>query len=195
MLSIKCITFALVLASTVPSSSALWPLPQNLNAGSTILKLSNDFDIQLVDSKGSSWSAPDDLTAAVKQTSTYLKNDQLEALTPDYGASYSSGINKASSLKTLKVQLSQGGSTQSISQLAVQPLESRYEGYSINVPSDGSDATIVANTTLGLFRGLTTFSQLWFSLDGATYMTQAPLKADDAPAYKYRGFMLDTARN
>ncbi|KAG5732634.1 hypothetical protein E4T56_gene16912, partial [Termitomyces sp. T112] len=50
-------------------------------------------------------------------------------------------------------------------------------------------------STLGLFRGLTTFGQLWYDLNGITYTLQAPFDIVDSPAFPYRGLMLDTARN
>jgi hexosaminidase len=65
----------------------------------------------------------------------------------------------------------------------------------LTVPADGSAATLKANSTLGLFRGLTTFGQLWYDLDNMTYTIEAPISITDAPAYPYRGLMLDTARN
>ena len=40
-----------------------------------------------------------------------------------------------------------------------------------------------ANTTLGLFRGLTTFGQLWYDWDGTTYTLEAPINIVDSPAY------------
>lgn len=44
--------------------------------------------------------------------------------------------------------------------------------------------------------GLTTFSQLWYQLNDNTYTLQSPVTiTNDSPAYPYRGFMLDTARN
>ncbi|EJU02943.1 N-acetylhexosaminidase [Dacryopinax primogenitus] len=67
-----------------------------------------------------------------------------------------------------------------------------------------------ANTTLGLFRGLTTFTQLWYSTGGVAstypyasffpgasmvYTVQAPVMITDSPAYPYRGFLFDTSRN
>jgi hypothetical protein len=54
----------------------------------------------------------------------------------------------------------------------------------LHVPSDGSPATLSANSTLGLLRGLTTFEQLWYDLDGAaTYTLEAPITISDAPAF------------
>jgi hexosaminidase len=75
------------------------------------------------------------------------------------------------------------------------PLGSREEGYELGVPDDGSVAVLSALSTLGLFRGLNTFAQLWYSLDeddgggggggdGSTvYMLTAPVMIQDWPAY------------
>jgi hexosaminidase len=69
------------------------------------------------------------------------------------------------------------------------------EGYSLTVPGDGSAAGIKANSTLGLFRGLATFSQLFYYLNDVIYTVEAPISITDSPVYPYRGFMLDTSRN
>jgi len=74
-------------------------------------------------------------------------------------------------------------------------IESRVEGYTLTIPADGSAASLKANSTLGLFRGLTTFGQFWYDLQGTTYTLAAPFNIVDSPAYPYRGFLLDTARN
>jgi hexosaminidase len=98
---------------------------------------------------------------------------------------------------------------------ARMPLGMRDEAYSLSVPADGSPAVLSANSTLGLFRGLNAFSQLWFTVQRTVYMLGAPVDIQDSPAYvrsrgpvvfyaclltlertqPYRGFMLDTARN
>jgi hexosaminidase len=123
-----------------------------------------------------------------------LQTDRLQFLAPDRGASYANSISNANALSTLAV-LHAGGSVNSISEEAVLDLESRVEDYSLTVPENGGTAVLRANSTLGLFRGLTTFSQLWYDWDGTTYMLNAPIDIVDKPAYPYRGFMLDTARN
>jgi hexosaminidase len=66
---------------------------------------------------------------------------------------------------------------------ARMPLGTRDEGYSLIVPADGSHAVLKANSTLGLFRGLNTFSQLWFTVQGTVYMLGAPVEIQDSPAY------------
>jgi hypothetical protein len=49
-----------------------------------------------------------------------------------------------------------------VAEEACAPLEARQEGYSLSVPADGSGAVLSAVSTLGLFRGLNTFAQLWY---------------------------------
>ncbi|KAH9960975.1 glycoside hydrolase superfamily [Lactifluus volemus] len=78
------------------------------------------------------------------------------------------------------------------------PIGTRDKGVSLVVPADGSHAVLKANSTLGLFRDLNTFtlfSQLWFTVPGTVYMIGAPVEIQDSPAYLYRGFLLDAARN
>ncbi|KAG6909302.1 hypothetical protein DXG01_001246 [Tephrocybe rancida] len=182
---------ALSVLLTVTPAFALWPLPREYSTGNTPLRLSSSFSIKL---SGIS-QAPSDLKAAVSRTSTYLRKDKLQALLPDRGASSASAIRGAKSLSSLTLSLTTKGPVKSISEEAVADIESRVEGYTLTIPADGSGASLKANSTLGLFRGLTTFSQLWYDWDGTTYTLQAPFNIVDSPAYPYRGLMLDTARN
>ncbi|KAJ7119861.1 N-acetylhexosaminidase [Mycena epipterygia] len=181
------------LSALLPSAFALWPLPTGLTTGTTALRLAKGFDIKIAVP-----NAPSDLVAAVSRAKGYLANDKLQALVIDRGASSASAIARAKSLPSLTLSLNaapKGGSLQSISAEAVAPIGSRSEGYTLTVPADGSGAVLKANSTLGLFRGLATFGQLWYDWEGATYSLSAPIQISDAPAYPYRGFMLDTARN
>ncbi|KAJ7505824.1 N-acetylhexosaminidase [Mycena galericulata] len=179
-------------SAVLPCALALWPLPTGLSVGTTPLRLSSGFDIKIDIA-----NAPADLVAAVARAKGYLANDKLEALVVDHGASSAAAIAKAKQLPSLTLSLvsTPKGSVPSISTEAIAPIESRVEGYTLTVPADGSGAVLKANSTLGLFRGLATFGQLWFDWQGTTYSLTAPIQISDAPAYPYRGFMLDTARN
>ncbi|KIM78434.1 glycoside hydrolase family 20 protein [Piloderma croceum F 1598] len=183
---------ALILTALVVCSPAfaLWPLPKDLQTGSKALRLADDFDIQL-----SVQRAPADLQAAVARTKGYLKTDKLQRLVVGRGENDRTAIKSAKELSSLTVSLTSNETVRSISEEAMDALEDRVETYSLTVPGDGSDATLKANSTLGLFRGLTTFGQLWYEFDDITYTLEAPIQIKDAPAYPYRGFMLDTARN
>ncbi|KAJ7862321.1 N-acetylhexosaminidase [Mycena leptocephala] len=185
--------FLIAFAAVLPSTFALWPLPTGLSQGTTPLRLAKGFDIKIAIP-----NAPADLVAAVSRAKGFLATDKLQALVIDRGASSASAVAKAKTLPSLTLSLvatPKGGSVKSISAEAVAPIENRVEGYTLTVPADGSGAVLKANSTLGLFRGLTTFGQLWYELEGSTYSLSAPIQISDAPVYPYRGFMLDTARN
>lgn len=51
------------------------------------------------------------------------------------------------------------------------------------MPADGLEALLVANSSLGLLRGLTTFEQLWYTLGAEIYTTEAPVRIEDSPAF------------
>lgn len=175
MLPFVFLSIALAVAPVV----AIWPLPQQLSTGTTPLRLSSSFSIRVSGVR----KVPKDLTDAITRTNSYLRNDKLKALVPDRGASSAGVIRRARTLNSLTLSLSSSGPVRSISDEAIDNLESRVEGYTLTVPTDGSAAVLSANSTLGLFRGLTTFGQLWYDWDGTTYTLEAPFQIVDAPAY------------
>ncbi|KAL0565696.1 Glucosamine-6-phosphate isomerase (Glucosamine-6-phosphate deaminase) (GNPDA) (GlcN6P deaminase) [Marasmius crinis-equi] len=170
---------------------AIWPRPQTISTGSKALKLSSSFDITL---SGIS-KVPQDLLDAISATKTYITNDKLERLVVGRGSVDVQAISQAAQLGKLVVSLQGSGNVRSISEEAVDTIENRVEGYELTVPADGSPATLTAKSTLGLYRGLTTFQQLWYFWDGTVYSVETPIKIQDSPKYPYRGLMLDTARN
>lgn len=159
--------------------SAVWPLPKQFSNGSTPLQLSPGFYISL---QGVN-TPPQDLIDAVTRTYSYLETDQLQALVIDRGASSASAVQSAKWLPSLTLELTSQTAARSIASETFDDVESRVEGYSLTIPADGSGATLQANSTLGLFRGLTTFGQLWYDWQGMTYTLQAPFNIVDAPAY------------
>jgi hexosaminidase len=85
------------------------------------------------------------------------------------------------------------------------------ESYTLILTEIGN-ATISANTSVGLVRGLTTFTQLFFQHSRAgssmysdhgpsdishptTYTTLAPVSIADTPAFQHRGLNLDVSRH
>ena len=161
---------------------SLWPIPRSLSSGSTGLKLSNGFSIQLQGNL--SQSAPTDLKDAIQRTLYQLKHDRLERLIVGGASADATNIAKAKQLRVLHVNLaSVSKHSLSISQNANLPIGMRDESYTLHVPADGSPSVLSANTTLGLFRGLTTFSQLWYTSGKTIYTVEAPITIWDAPAY------------
>ncbi len=173
------ILFATLLTVCSPAD-ALWPQPRNLQTGSTALRLSGGFDITI---SGSVHNAPSDLHAAVLSTQNFVKTDKLGRLVVGRGSVDAQAVSKAKSLSKLTLSLSQGATAHSITSEAQKAIEDRDEAYTLTVPSDGSGATLTASSTLGLYRGLTTFSQLVYYNDGTTYILNAPIHIQDSPAY------------
>ncbi|KAJ7505796.1 glycoside hydrolase family 20 protein [Mycena galericulata] len=180
-----------VLLAILPHVLALWPIPATFKNGSDFLVLSPTFAINV-----NVPNPPQDLLAAVSQTKTYLNTDQLQRLVPGRGSSDAGAVKSAPRLPSLTLTLQNTASVLSISEESVKDISNRSEGYTLSIPNNGKAAILSANSTLGLFRGLTTFTQLWYDLSGVTYTNVAPVSIlNDAPAYPYRGFMLDTSRN
>ncbi|KAH9073564.1 N-acetylhexosaminidase [Lactarius deliciosus] len=173
------------------AAQALWPQPRNLQTGSSALRLSPSFAINVAVP-----NAPKDLRAAADRTRALITSDKLGRLVVGRGVDDLPTVRRAKALSGLTLRLgSISGAPRSIATEAKLPLGDRDEAYSLVVPADGSAAVLSANSTLGLFRGLTTFAQLWYTASGTVYTLGAPVAIQDSPAYPYRGFMLDTARN
>ena len=126
---------------------------------------------------------PDDLKCAVARTLEYIQNDKHERLVVGRGSvdsDTSGGIGYAEALRLLVVS---SKDSETIATEARAPLGTRDEAYVLNIPSDGSPATLSANSTLGLFRGLTTFSQIWYTYQSNIYTVEAPISIFDYPAF------------
>ena len=170
--------FSLLLALAPAGVFGLWPQPQSLKTGSSALKLAPNFDIHV-----NVQYAPSDLSAAVSRTKSFLKNDKLGRLVVGRGSSDSGALKQAKTLTTLQLLLSNGATVRSITDEARRAIGTRSEEYVLDIPADGSTATLTANSTLGLFRGLTTFTQLFYEWSGQIYAVDTPISITDAPAY------------
>jgi hexosaminidase len=178
MVQLRVGFLALVAVALSPVAQALWPIPRTLGTGTSALTLSTSFDID-IDIKG----APQDLKDAASRTKQYLKSDKLGRLVVGRGSTDAQAVSGAKALKKLTVSLAPGTKVKSIASEAVVDLKSRDDAYTLTIPADGSAATLTANSTLGLFRGLTTFSQVFYYYNGKTYTIEAPLAIEDSPAY------------
>ncbi|KZO96762.1 glycoside hydrolase family 20 protein [Calocera viscosa TUFC12733] len=189
-----------------PVALALWPNPRNVSFGTSSVILSPTFWIHWA----STTPAPSDMTAAISRTMAQLYTDNLQRLVVGRANADLQALAYAAELPMLHLEIIGNSEIKSIMAEATCELGSRDESYTLSVPADGTAAMIQANTTLGLFRGLTTFSQLWYSTGGVAstfpfysffpgasmiYSIEAPVTVMDTPAYPYRGLLLDTARN
>jgi len=175
------VVVAALLAGNVVN--ALWPLPRSITTGSTGLVLSSDFKI---DVKG---SCPDDLRSAITRTLDFINKDKHERLVVGRGSVDADAIKPAKKLSSLVMS---GGGNDTVATEARAPLGARDEAYSLDIPSDGSPATLSANSSLGLFRGLTTFSQIWYTHGSDVYTVEAPIKITDSPVF-VRRFLLPSS--
>lgn len=175
-------TFLLLsaLVSVLAPVDALWPQPRSITTGSSALRLSGGFDITIA---GSVHNAPLDLHQAVERANAQLKTDKLERLVVGRGDADKGALGKAKTLSKLTLSLAKGATAHTITSEAQKPIEERDEAYVLDVPADGSGATLTANSTLGLFRGLATFGQLWYQSGSTTYSIEAPIHIEDSPAF------------
>ena len=166
-------------------ASALWPMPSSLKTGTTLLKLSsgsNNFSIQVTNIP----QAPQDLRDAISRTLSRLHTDQLQRLIVGRGANDSAALAQAPSLARLTLALTPNSPPiKSIMEEATKEITKRSESYSLTIPdTDKGVATLTANSSLGLLRGLTTFEQLWYQVSGTVYSYQAPVQIiNDFPAF------------
>lgn len=174
----KLLALVVLLATAYSPAQALWPQPQSVQIGSSTLRLAPGFQITVV-GRG----VPGDLLAAVGRTKQLLRGDKLERLVVGRGAADAHTFDEAKFLSRLTLSLEKGVSFKTITSEAQKAPEERDEAYHLVVPADGSGASITANSTLGLLRGLTTFSQLWYEHSNTIYTVSAPVTIQDKPAY------------
>lgn len=139
-------------------AAALWPSPTNLKTGTTPLRLSQSFSINV-----NIPHAPSDLSDAVSRTKAFLVQDKLQRLVVGRGVNDTGRIQAAKTLPSLSVSIVGSRAVQSISKEAILDLNGRNEAYSLTVPSDGTEAKLTAESTLGLLRGLKAVTSVFFT--------------------------------
>ncbi|KAF2012254.1 glycoside hydrolase family 20 protein [Aaosphaeria arxii CBS 175.79] len=206
-------------------TSAIWPLPTSYDHGDTVLWMSDDVAFNWAGTaasasnvgsrflvlqeylfssfdessnrkpkrEGTEWqgvSGDDIIRFAIEQTkSTILKRNFVPWKFHPRGWSepIAEGATYVSSI-TLELL---GEDPPSIAKPLAGSVD---ESYSLTLTTTG-EATILANTSLGLRHGLNTFTQLFYkhSSDGA-YTALAPVQIFDAPKFEHRGINMDVAR-
>lgn len=160
-----------------PPRLSVWPQPIHVRNGTAMILVSPNLQFKAI--------TPDpDLTAAFARYTNLIFSHAVPA-----GDAKRVHFPKAQpTLTTLYV---------TVSNLTV-PLQLNVdESYALNIPADGSAATLTANTVYGAYRGLETFSQLvHFDYDLQVYRLDfAPLIINDAPRFAWRGLLIDTSRH
>jgi hexosaminidase len=172
--------FGPLFLSHVSHVLAVWPLPRSIETGSVSLKLDKELDVAL---ELHHHDAPRDLLDAISTTKHYIRNDRHRRLVVSRGLTDKGSLQSAPTMRSLVLKISNNSGVRSIMDEAVKPLGTRDEAYHMFIPSDGSRGEIIATSTLGLYRGLTTFAQLWYEVENEIYTVQAPIVVSDSPAY------------
>ncbi|GAA6035914.1 hypothetical protein JCM8097_005160 [Rhodosporidiobolus ruineniae] len=190
-------TLGLLVLTLTTTAGALWPRPRSYSTGNGTLRLASTFEVAFADSLAG--AAPLDLKQAVERTASVLISDRFQRLVPDRGEWDRPAVEEADELCVLKLALTSSlVKVLSITDEVRKPFEQRDEAYSLNTGENDGAASLSANSTLGLLRGLQTFEQLVYTLPGdehVRYIPSTPVEIEDSPAFPYRGFMLDTSRN
>lgn len=204
--------FALLSAIAVAAELRVVPEPTDHNTGNTTLCLTPNFKIDIEGGQ-----APPDLEAAKHEVSKRLREMTYTYLSPTHGAEY---LPCQGQLSRLVLKYNAGAAVKSIAEHAQERLEARpaNEAYNLTVPVDGP-AVITADTSIGLFRGLTTFENLFYAGEGeksgqandmghnngkdkrwnkhkaSIYAPYAPYQIVDKPAFGWRAILLDSSRH
>ncbi|GAA5901608.1 hypothetical protein JCM8208_001554 [Rhodotorula glutinis] len=181
--------------------SALWPKPHAIERGSSFVRLGASFSVDFWPRNGQEPAARD-LRVALNRARRHLDSDLLQRLTVDRGEQDRHAVNAAAILERLEVRLASSRPHETLFGQLGEPLDEIDESYILDVPSQYETgaplvatlvATLAANTTLGLVRGLDTFTQLVYALPAgpedlytARYIPQAPVHIVDRPAFPHR---------
>jgi hexosaminidase len=199
-----------ILVTSLHTVFALWPAPRHYTTGNKIIKLDKSFFIEC----DGGFTAPADLRQAIEAAEAQLCNDNMVPLEVDLASVERDAKHSSYVLKSLTLSLQAIGHSQKCSKAQIMmqenskvasisdsinlPFESRDESYTLVVPVDRQSASLTARTSLGLLRGLQTFTQLVYTTSDSKhlrYIRHAPFFIQDQPAFPVRGLLLDTARN
>ena len=155
---------ALVHARPPKGHLGIVPLPAEYTLGQTPICLSPDFSITTNSLGG---DLPEDLWNAIIRTTEALRRTQHTYLSTEHGREHFPNEKCGAVLESLVLHydVETDESVVSIKEDATRLVEDRVEleGYTLDVPL-GPEATLSSKSSLGLFRGLTTFQQLFYAL-------------------------------
>jgi hexosaminidase len=158
-------------ALRTPPETSIWPLPQQMSLGSSVVSLSPGFSIQC------SALCPDPLPDAINRYASIIF----------FGGS--SGPASGAVLNNLVLKVG-----------ADAPLNlGMNENYTLAISASGGSATVTAPTQWGALRAIESFSQLvqWASVGSQNTYTipVAPVTITDFPRFQWRGILIDSSRH
>ncbi|AEO70312.1 ecad5170-24d6-41b3-b3c9-3981ade8a004 [Thermothielavioides terrestris] len=201
MLSSAFSSLSLFLLALSPVA-AVWPAPQKYSNGSSVLYLHQNIKVTyngefLPYTAGyapQKLSSKEVVQAGVSRTlSAIFGSKFVPWKLHKPGSQFEPDLRKGQKwLNTL--QIVQTGKDQAST---FKPLAGEVdESYNLTV-SDSGDVKLTAVSSIGVLRGLETFSQLFYQHSAGPfwYTPYAPVSIQDAPKFPHRGVMIDTARN
>ncbi|KAL0089561.1 glycoside hydrolase family 20 protein [Phycomyces blakesleeanus] len=169
------ITAAAIAFGYVDAKTFLLPIPQSVEWTGNSASLSKDFKI--------TGAKNPHVKDAAKRYNSLIHQEKWVPVQVPY--TKQPALGSAGTLKSLEISVKDNYAKLDIG---------IDESYTLDVPSKGGKATLIAATWVGAIRGLETFSQLVESgkHDGLIAHTAHII---DHPTYGHRGILLDTARN
>ncbi|KAK4057563.1 Glucosamine-6-phosphate isomerase (Glucosamine-6-phosphate deaminase) (GNPDA) (GlcN6P deaminase) [Microbotryomycetes sp. JL221] len=191
--------------------------------GTGFVRLSQAFKIEFASQLLEYATELDDLELAIDITLHHLRNDHHQLLELDRGEGSRlpsneicdsldfsrdkfalRGSRRILSVVTTAFSGSEKGQPVKLTEKNIFGMQDRLHVPGSSTSPENNDklfAILEANTTIGLLRGLQSFTQLVYELPrnrvrrDALFIPQVPLLIEDCPAFPHRAFMLDTSRH
>lgn len=172
------------------------PRPSEYTIGNRIICLSDSLRVRY-----DGGHFPGHLVRAADTLTMVLNTTTHRYLSVERGAEFfANGLGCQSYIDELVLSVTSGtGGTyplQSVLNDSSQPVEVRpdLERYSLSLGT-GNKAMLTSNSALGLFRGLSTFGQLFYRHEEKLYAPFGPYEIHDRPSFGWRAVLLDTSRH
>lgn len=186
---------------TTPAA-AIWPAPQNFTKGSSVLYLNQNIRVTyngafLPYTYGyvpSGFSSKEFVQAGVSRALAGIFDSKFVPwILHKPGAQYEPDVFRGQKwLQTLQIT-----QTAEDKPSAFKPLDDEVdESYSLTISTEG-DVKLKAVSSIGILRGLESFTQLFYQHSAGTfwYTPFAPVAIEDAPKFPHRGILMDTSRH
>ncbi|TLD24867.1 hypothetical protein PspLS_05474 [Pyricularia sp. CBS 133598] len=195
--------FSFLLLASFEPVSALWPAPRSYTKGKTPLFINQQIKVTYN-------GQPIPYVPGYEPSSIDSKEIVRGGVSRSLGSIFRRNLvpwKLTTKNKIDEFEPPLGGKSTSVASLAItqanqdqpkafKPLAGEVdESYTLNIDKEGN-AKLSAKSSIGVLRGLETFSQLFYQHSTGTcwYTPYAPVSIEDAPLYPHRGILFDTAR-
>ncbi|KAK0729074.1 glycoside hydrolase superfamily [Apiosordaria backusii] len=181
--------------------AAVWPAPQKITKGDAVLYLNQNIEVTYNGAfipytygyTPSGFNSKEIVQAGISRALTGIFNSKFVPwILHKPGAKYEPDLSEQEWLKTLEII-----QTAEDDPSAFKPLAGEVdESYNLTLSETG-EVKLTAVSSIGVLRGLETFTQLFYQHSTGTfwYTPYAPVSIQDSPKFPHRGILLDTARH